>query len=393
MKPRIAPRRRRGSFRARRGAATVEFALLAPLLIVLVLWSNYFWDIQRVRLKGAELARYVAFERTVRTDVDRIAADAQARYKDLDGSTKTGDLHPSFEGRFTVSVTARNADAPLTSRSMSGQNTGGGLMAAANTAMSALGGTAAAVARQMGLEARVGAVQTDIELTLRNAFIPETIAMYTTGFGDDPLDLRMTERFYLFHDTWRAWEPGDVPADNDAAYNRVEQRTYDRVRRIAYAGVSANSGGALDSIGDVLGVLGLDFPFSNSYLRDSVWIRPVTEHPKRPSKDRYWATGSVRTVPGDALQAVYWENDTKWCFNDCEPDAVKKKRGFSQDGGNGDNWPMRAHNCRGPFFQGATGSLRPESIYSDQYIFSIKRQDYHNYEGSDACVQPSPTSR
>lgn len=388
MKPRNAPRRPRGSFRARRGAATVEFALLAPLLIVLVLWSNYFWDIQRVRLKGAELARYVAFERTVRTDVERIAAEAQERYKDLDGSTKTGDLHPSFEGRFTVSVTARNADAPLTSRSMSGQSTGGGLIAAANTAMSALGGTVDAVARQMRLESRLGAVQTDIELTMRNAFVPETIAMYTTGLGGDKLDMRMKERFYLFHDTWRAWEPGDAPSDS---YARVEQRTYDRVRRIAYAGVSANSGGVLDSVGAVLGVLGLDFPFSNEYLRESVWILPVTEHPARKPNQKYMATGAVRTVPGDALQAVYWENDTRWCFNNCEPDTVKKKRGFSQDGGNGDNWPMRAHNCRGPFFQGATGSSLPESIYSDQYIRGIKREQYHNYEGSDACVQPSPS--
>ncbi len=385
MKPHTAPRRARRTFRrASRGAATVEFALLAPLLIVLVLWSNYFWDLQRVRIKGAEVARYVAFERTVRTDVDRIATEAHERYKDLDGSTKTGSLSATFGDRFSLSVRARNADAPLTSKSMSGQNTGGGLMAAANTAMGALGGTADAVARQMGLDSRRGAVETDIELTIRNGYVPDTIALYTTGLGDGWLDMRMTERFYLFHDTWRAWEPGDVPGTTDPAYDRVQQRTYDRVRRIAYAGVSANSGGVLNSIGDVLQVLGLDFPFSNDYLRDSVRIRRVGEQPR----DSYPATGAVRTVPGDVLQAAYWMSDTRSCFGSCEDQEVQRKRGLNQNGGYGDNWSMRAYNCRGPFFQGAVQSLHPESMYSDQHIKrvdpSFDQEAYHHYNGS-AC--------
>ncbi|MFP2960682.1 TadE/TadG family type IV pilus assembly protein [Myxococcus sp. 1LA] len=370
MKPSSSSRIPRGTSRTRRGAATVEFALLAPLLVVLVLWSNYFWDLQRVRLKGAELARYVAFERTVKPDVDRIAAEAQERYKDLDGSTKTGALHDSFEGRLTVSVRARNADAPLTSSSMSGRSSGG-LMAAANTAMSVLGGTVDAVARQMGLDSRQGAVQTDVELTIRNGYIPETFALYTTGFGNGRLDMRMTERFYLFHDTWRAWAPGDAPGNT---YPRVEQRTYDRVRRVAYAGVASNSGGVLNSIGDVLGVLGLDFPFSNDYLRQSVRIREV------PTPGQFNATTPTRTVPGDVLQAAYWNNDEDWCFGDCEPNAVQQKRGFSQNGGYGDNWAMRAYNCRGPYFQGASKSELPESVYSDAHIFSVKREQYHHYE-------------
>ncbi|QDE80787.1 MULTISPECIES: TadE/TadG family type IV pilus assembly protein [Myxococcus] len=377
MKPHTSSRLTRRRSRARRGAATVEFALLAPLLVVLVLWSNYFWDLQRVRLKGAELARYVAFERTVKTDVDGIAAEAQERYKDLDGSTKTGSLDSTFEGRFTVAVRARNADAPLTSSSMSGRSSGG-LMAAANTAMSVLGGTVDAVARQMGLDSRQGAIQTDVELTIRNGFIPETLALYTTGFGNGRLDMRMTERFYLFHDTWRAWGPGDMPGSS--SYPRVEQRTYDRVRRIAYAGVSANSGGVLDSIGDVLQVLGLDFPFSNDYLRDSVRILRVTQQPT----PRLQLPTQMRTVPGDVLQAAYWRNDTRWCFGNCEPNAVQQKRGFSQNGGYGDNWPMRAYNCRGPYFQGASKSELPESVYSDAYIFSVKREQYHHYDGN-AC--------
>jgi len=363
----------RPSPRARRGAATVEFALLAPLFVVLVFWSNYFWDVQRVKLKGAELVRYVAFERTVKSDVDRIAAEASERYKDLDGATKTGALHATFRDRLTLSVRARNADAPLTSSSLSGQGTGG-LGSIASAAMSALGGTAGAVARQMGLDSRNGAVETDVEITIRNGFIPEQIALYTTGFGDGRLDLRMTDRFYLFHDTWRAWAPGDQPADS---YARVEQHTHDRVRRIAYAGVTSGANGAMNAIGSVLSVLGLDFPFTSSYIRDSVLIRRV------PDDGRYAAVTPTRTVPGDVLRAAYWLNDTRACFGNCEPADIRQKRGLTSKADYGDNWPMRAYNCRGPFFQGATKSEHPESIYSDETKI-VKREQYHHY-GDNAC--------
>ncbi len=360
----------RAGRRAARGAATVELALLAPLLVVLILWANYFWEVQRARLKMVELARFVAFERTVRQDLSAVTAEAQTRYQDLDGSTKTGTLGTAYRNGLTLNVQAQNADAPLESVGMSGLGSQSGVGGIAGAAVSALGGSPEQLARDMGFDPSVGAVQTDVQARVINHIIPREVALYTTGFDGDQLDLHFEEHFYLYHDTWRSWGPGENPADT---YPRVEQLTHDRMSNIVYAGVS---GGAMNSIASVLSVLGLDFPFSDDYIRKSVVIRAVTD------AGNYSAVQPTRTVPGDVLQAAYWRNDTNYCFGNCEPSAIKTKRGLSNSGGRDDNWPMRAYRCRGNFFQGAAISNEPESIYTKSTSAAAA---YFHYN-SDACT-------
>jgi Flp pilus assembly protein TadG len=342
-----APRGRR----APRGAATVELAILAPILVVLVLWANYFWELQRTRIKGAELARYVAFERTVKANPAAIAAEAQERYRDLDGSTPTGDLGTAFRNRLTLTVQAQDANAPLH------------LTAA----------PAGIFVNMMGFDPGRGAVETTVQINLQNAIIPEQVAFYTTGPENNRLDLNFREGFYLVHDTWRAWKPNDQPAQT---YPTVESNTHERVRRIAYLNLGGN--GVMNAIGSFLSVLGLDFPFSTSYIRASVLVRPVPQrgyfYPQVPLE--------TRTVPGDVLQAGYWLNDNTSCFGNCEPTEIQQKRGLINRGDRGDNWPMRSYNCRGDFFQGAILSNAPESLYSQQGF--NEHGNYHRY-GNTAC--------
>ncbi|WP_404363365.1 TadE/TadG family type IV pilus assembly protein [Corallococcus coralloides] len=355
--------------RAARGSATVELALLAPLLIVLVLWANYFWEVQRARIKMAEMARFIAFERTVRQDLSAIAAEARQRYQDLDGSTKTGTLGTAYHNGITIQVQAQDADAPLEDVQMSKMGAQAGVGGLAGAAIGALGGDPAQLARDMGFNTSVGAVQADVQVRLENRIIPREIALYTTGFDGNQLDLNFQEHFYLFHDTWKAWGPGDAPSQT---YPRVEQLTHDRSSQIVYAGVS---GGAMNSISSVLSVLGLDFPFSDDYVRDSVRIREV-----KASGEFAAAGRPTRTVPGDVLQAAYWRNDTSFCFGNCEPDPINTKRGLDSSDSRDDNWPMRSYNCRGNFFQGANWSEAPESIYAKNPM----PQAYFTF-GDDAC--------
>ena len=339
---------RRGSAR---GSATVELALLAPLFVVLVLWANYFWEAQRARIKLAEMARFIAFERTVRPDLNAVVAEARTRYQDLDGSTKTGTLGSTYQNGLTFQVSAQNADAPLESVEMSEMGSKAGVAGLVGPALSALGSTPEQLVEDMGFDPSAGAVHAQVEVRMVNRIIPQEVALFTTGFEGNQLDLVFNEEFYLYHDTWRAWGNGENPSQT---YPRVEQLTHDRVSRIVYAGVASGGSGALDAIESVVSVLGLDFPFSADYIRRSVLIRD-------PKASGYFATAvtrPTRTVPGDALQAAYWRNDTSFCFNSCEPGAVNAKRGS-------DNWPMRAYNCRGDFFQGATLSNAPESVYTE----------------------------
>ncbi|RKH66244.1 pilus assembly protein [Corallococcus aberystwythensis] len=350
----------------------MELALLAPLLIVLVLWANYFWEVQRARIKMAEMARFVAFERTVRQDLSGIVSEARQRYEDLDGSTKTGTLGTAFQNGITIQVQARNADAPLENVTMSKMGAQAGVGGLAGAAIGALGSTPEQLARDMGFDPSQGAVQADVQVRMVNRIIPKEIALYKTGPDGNELDLNFEEHFYLYHDTWRAWEQGDNPSQT---YERVQQLTHDRVSKIVYAGVASGGGGALSSIEAVLSVLGLDFPFSEDYVRESVLMRPV------PDPGYFSAAGRpTRTVPGGVLQAAYWRNDTSFCFDSCEPGAIKLKRGTDSNGGRDDNWPMRSYNCRGDFFQGANFSQAPESVYTKELL----PQEYFTY-GDEAC--------
>ncbi|WP_342378578.1 pilus assembly protein [Myxococcus stipitatus] len=366
-----------------RGAATTEFAILAPVMILLVLGAQYFWEVQHVRLKAAELARYVAFERTVRSDVNRIATEAQERYQDLDGSTKTGRL-PSglgYKNRLTLTVSAQDTDAPLQTESLSERGSSGGVQAVLGKVLGALGSTAGLVAKAMGLDPKKGAVQAQVEVHIENGIIPSQLAFLASGLDDDRLDLRFHESYFLVHDTWRTWGPGDAPGNT---YPRVQELTHARVKKIAYAGL-VSEGGVLDAVGAVLSVLGLDFPLKSDYLRDSVYIRAVRDEGRfmavRKERD---GKNDTRTVPGDRLLAAYWKNDKRYCYNNCEPDEIKEKRGLKASSKDGHfNWPMRAYNCRGNFFQGATQSKLPESEYA---LSKNKGEDYFRY-GDFACAE------
>jgi len=352
----------------------------------MMLWANYFWELQHVRLKAAEMARYVAFERTVRTDVNRIASEAQVRYQDLDGSTKTGDLPAGLGHRnpLTVEVQVHDAEAPLTDESIEERGGLGGAMQIVGKVLGALGSTAGRVAKSMGLDPSRGAVQAEVNIHIKNGIIPRQIAFFIPSLDNENMDLHFTETFYMVHDTWRAWGPGDHPSNT---YARVQQITHDRVKRIVYAGL-ASENGALDAIGKVLSVLGLDFPLMSDYIKDSVLILPV----KGRYSNGYYPTpiprqrgGSpsrpTRTVPGDVLQAAYWTSDTQACFGNCEPEKIQQKRGLDSTGSYEDNWPMRSYNSRGKFFQGATKSEAPESEYSQS---ARAGEGYHTY-GDDAC--------
>jgi Flp pilus assembly protein TadG len=364
--------------RAQRGGAMVEFAILAPILVVLILWSNYFWEVQYARIKAAEAARFVAFERTVRSDLNAIANEAKDRYQDLDGTTKGVALGSAYRNRLEVNVTATNVEAPLTNFSLSDMGAKGGAGGIAGAVIGALGATAGVVANAMDLDTSQGAVQTDVEFKIQNAIIPQEIALYTTGFDDDRLDLTLRERFYMYHDTWRGWRPGDNFTNENDVNSRLHQNIFDHSSGVIYAGLASGAaGGALSAIGTVLSVLGLDFPFHNSYIRDSIIVA-------RPEANgRYPAAGPTRTMPGSQLQAAYWTNDDRYCRNSCEPTEIRQKRGFINRADYNDNWPMRSYNCRGQFFQGATRSNEPESKYAQSYGSG---GNYFTY-GGNACAE------
>jgi hypothetical protein len=373
--------------RASRGGAMVEFAIMAPILVALIMWANYFWEVQLARIKAAEVARYIGFERTVRPDLNQIKAEALSRYRDLDGSTKGNNNAPAgLTNGVTLTVNANLAAAPLAG-SISEANgraggSAGGFMSQIN---SLVGDSVESIIGLMGFKVDQGAVQATVQIKIKNKIIPEKIASYVSGFNDNRLDLTLNEKFFVYHDTWRAWNHGSQPSQS---YPTVERLTRQRVRQVAYLGLYNAGAQFLDPIGQFLSFLNLEWPLAGEYIDDSVLMRKVRDN----GRYRTMYNRPNRTVPGDVLQAGYWINDGLMCFgnqrygqgscNNKEPQKVKQKRGLVATSGDLANWPLRAYNCRGDYFQGAVKSDAPEIEYSASYGAG---KTYFNYNNDTAC--------
>lgn len=165
--------RRQGPARRRpleRGNATVELALLSPILVAIILWSNYFYEVSLARIKSAEVARFVAFERTVRTDLDTIVAEAKDRYQDLNGADRGVTLGAAYGNEITLgNVTATDVSASLggpASHSMGG---------VAGALSSLVGGSADSIASVLGFDTSRGAVRVEVEFAVKNGIVPEQI--------------------------------------------------------------------------------------------------------------------------------------------------------------------------------------------------------------------------
>ncbi|MGI5862755.1 MAG: pilus assembly protein [Myxococcales bacterium] len=355
---------------------------MAPILSAIVLWLIYFWEVQKVRIKAAEAARYLAFERTVRPNLQAISQEAQERFQNLDSSDRGVELPAGYLNRVTIAkATVREVPAPMSSASLSQAGSGQGLGDLLSKATSLLGNSVGGIIGTLGFRFERGGSQGEVEFHVENRIIPQRIAYYLPQTSALTLDLTFRDTYFTYFDTWRAWNYGDSPANYNTAYSTVQRNTANRVRRIAYWGLSDASGvsGVVNAVESVLDLLGLDFPLGSDYITDSVVMLPATQ-----ASPRTWGlAGGARTVPGDVMLGAYWKNDSQACLNTCEPDVIKRKRGFLTNGGYEDNWPMRAYNCRGQFFQGAKKSDKPEFYYSQS---RSEGKTYFNY-GSKACAE------
>ena len=90
---------------SRRGAATTEFALIVPVLVVILMFSMYLTELVRAKIKMQEFSRYVVWELTSYTLSDfgkaqhdaaftdakqEMMDEAVERYKDLDSVEPEG---------------------------------------------------------------------------------------------------------------------------------------------------------------------------------------------------------------------------------------------------------------------------------------------------------------
>lgn len=262
-----------------RGAATVEFALIVPLLITMLMFSMFLTEIVRVKLKVQEASRYVAWEYTSyilndyseknhqgRWDLatTEILDEAAERFKDLD-SVEDNAGHGmvfDFEG---LQITTEDQQVPFLQDQIPGLNGGEGIPGASSV-LNAFNGGISGLLGAWGFNSN-GQVQASVQITAKNKYLPQNYLNGGDGFftvdqwgGSDLSALNMNSRLTLVANAWNLVDGAD-------AVHRLDQRStgkhdgwiddeqhgmHMQVDRMAFMGLKQLIEGVLGGLGDTL---------------------------------------------------------------------------------------------------------------------------------------------
>jgi hypothetical protein len=278
MRP-LAPR-----FHARRGAATVEFALVVPVLVMILLFSMYLTELVRAKLKMQEFARYTVWEMTSYTLSDfatgnndqaftdantEMLEEATERYKDMD-SVEPNAPKGNFVARYTeVKAEVKNKEVPLIETGLVLGNDGEGY---ASDIAGAVNGGANAVLGFWKFNTK-GWLQADVDMKFNNALIPTSYLDRDRpgGFfkvdpfgGKDLRSLALKSRFSMYADPWNLEDGADATIRDRRAGAHREGPTdmphglYKQVNRMVFLGV-------LSKLEDAVGGISQFRQFLNSF--------------------------------------------------------------------------------------------------------------------------------
>ncbi|MBX5481999.1 MAG: pilus assembly protein [Myxococcaceae bacterium] len=223
-----------------RGAATVEFALVTPLLVTMLMFGMFLTDLARVKLKMQEASRYVTWEMTSyllsdygakgRPDharnfneaLDKTVKEAKERYKDLDSVEDDAGPMASFTyGPFEA--TLENQDVPFANTSLI-QSLPGGDFAA--DIIGAINGPANAAIGYLGFDTK-GRIKSTVNMRVdtrlsalpRHYYDTGSGAMYQSDHwgGYDLSSFNLTSSLTMVVNDWHLADGGDVVARDGRA--------------------------------------------------------------------------------------------------------------------------------------------------------------------------------
>lgn len=204
-----------------RGMALTELALVAPLFIAIIMWSQFFVDLGIMKLKLLEATRYVLWELVAQQPPDRIRADVERRFRDL-ASPATMDATRPQDSQSMVSVrvarVTMNDRLPARLDGRIPRQTGGGgfianIMATLNNFLSR---TADWVIQRYRFNQN-GAAEATVRFEAQHGFLLATGEVVGTFFRPDSALVPPTIAMELksprmLVDVWKAW-PGKYNAD------------------------------------------------------------------------------------------------------------------------------------------------------------------------------------
>ena len=214
---------------ARRGSATVEFALVVPVLVMILLFSMYLTELVRAKIKLQEFSRYVVWEMTsyplsdfAKANHERAFADAKRemmeeaveRYKDLDSVEPNGpggNLIARYEG---VAATLDNKEVPFIEGGMALGGTDEGFFA---DVLGAVNGGANGLLRFWSFNTN-GWMETEATMRFNNVIIPNNYlnegqgAFYKVDpFGGRTINsLPLRQRYSMYVDAWNLEDGSDA---------------------------------------------------------------------------------------------------------------------------------------------------------------------------------------
>lgn len=300
--------RRSVSRRRQRGAAMVEFAITAPIFVMLMLYSMYFVELVRTRIKLMEASRYAVWEMSsydlskygfaggsgrlgavYDEAFQQVKTDVEARYKDLDSVEDINTANGMFPvENFEMTMedqTVEFADTGI----LQGGNVPGGQFV--GSVLNAVGGGANWALGYFGFNSK-GRVQVSVKANLVNKLFPAQLQQRADKKGFAEVDayggrnlgsLEFRSRFTMTVDPWTLTDGSDAVMRSDGA-KRAGAREEDdgqgnqhglhaqvqRMRMLGLAGaLSQATGGLSDSISQAIPSPLNTFVVSHNYKRGS----------------------------------------------------------------------------------------------------------------------------
>jgi hypothetical protein len=308
------------------GSGLTEFVIVAPIFIILILWSEVFVDTGIVSLKMEEAARYATWEMSAQRLDTEVQDEVQYRFADLNSPKVFQQGKPSTRSFRSISMqtTIKSQAAGLTGTAPPPSAiTGGGVASYLLRGISGLlGGSVNSFINNLGSRwSTKREYYASIDLTATNTLFP---GGHILGIFIDAPPADRTLHFHanspaMLVDTWKAWPGpfGYTPSSrantdvrttfNPTGANAVEKELSQRLNDVAFLGRAGN-GSILQILGFVLQILGTLNPVS-----EQTWDQggPVVSWPGATPLHS-WSAGQLSHIQrvGDTVKDTGGGDDT-----------------------------------------------------------------------------------
>lgn len=237
------PLRTNGLKRRQRGAALVEFAVVTPIFITLLLWSMYFTELVRAKLRLMESARYIAWEMTSYpiSDFDtetwdhdkyfddaknEVMTEATTRFADLDSVDQRKGLASMIMTNNNFTAQMQNQNVPLVPQNMPNLAGAGSVLSAV---ASVVNGAMGAIMGGVWKFNMKGKVQVDVSVDVQNVILPKSYNDQSVGqvqkegvWGGAQLNNKtLRAKYVMITNGWHIRDGADALMDKDMGNKKI----------------------------------------------------------------------------------------------------------------------------------------------------------------------------